>query len=278
MFLGSRAARRWRWIGLVLLAGAGVGFAWQRRSEDFPHGGSPWGLGWGIAGLVLILVLLAFGLRKRAYKSTWGTLEGWLQAHLWLGVLALAVAFFHTGMRFEDQLALAALLVLAAVVASGILGVGLYTLFPRLLTDVGANRTAREISDQLNQIAQSMARLSGGKSAVFQGLYRRLLSEGRPVALAGWRILLGGGKPRAGAAEDRAFKRLLGEVPVEEREELRQLLVLSRQHKELLGSLVSQQYYRNWLDVWLWIHVPLSLALLALVLAHAIVALYYRGV
>jgi hypothetical protein len=281
LFLGSRAARRWRTIGLAATAAAGAAFAWQLRSAGPARGGSLWGLGWGAGGLALILVLLAFGWRKRAYRSTLGTLEGWLQAHIWLGVLALVVVTFHAGRlrwSYEDRLAGWTFRTMVAVAASGAFGVGLYSLFPRLLTDAGTNRSAAQISEQLNQIAQSMARLAAGMSAVFQGLYRRLSAEGKPGLLAVWRILAGGRRARAGPGEDRAFKRLLGEVPIEEREELRQLLVLSRQHKELLAGLVSQQYYRNWLEVWLWVHVPLSIAVLALAVVHAVVAMYYRGV
>lgn len=281
MFLGGTKARRWRWIGAALLVAAAVPFALEAARGRYLHGGSAWGLTYGIAAAVLILVLLFFGLRKRWYRSTWGSLEGWLQSHLWLGVVAMAAALFHAGGRFahQDRLAAWTFWVMAAVVASGLLGVAVYSLVPRLFTDAGANRSVAEISAQLNHTAASMARLAAGKSGPFQRICRGLLEESAPGTLAGWRILFGRRRrrrrPEAGQDD---WRTILGLVEPEERDELRQLLVLSRQHKELLESLITQQYYRNWLDVWLWVHLPLSVALLVLVTAHALVALYYRGV
>lgn len=279
MFLASRAGRRWRWIGLLLLVASAVPFtrAWLRG--EYLHGGSPVGLAYGIAAAALILVLLAFGVRKRSYRSRLGTLEGWLQAHLYLGVVAMAVAFFHTGGRFEDRLATWTFVVMAVVVASGLFGAFVYAIVPRLFTDAGSNRSAAEISDQLNQIGGAMERLAAGKSAPFERICRGLLEETAPRPLAGWRILLGKRRQRRQVeAREDDLRTVLGLVAEGEREDLQQLLVLSRQHKELLESLITQQYYRNWLDVWLWLHLPLSLALLVLLAAHAVLALYYRGI
>jgi hypothetical protein len=60
-----------------------------------------------------------------------------------------------------------------------------------------------------------------------------------------------------------------------EQADLRQLLVLSRQREELRRRLLDQQRYKNLLDVWLYLHVPLSIALVALVVAHVVAVLYY---
>lgn len=281
MFLGGAKARRWRWLGALLLALSAVPFALALWRGEEVRGGSTLGLGYGIAAAALVLVLLYFGVRKRSYRSRWGTLEGWLQAHLWLGVVAMAAALFHAGGRlgFDDRLAAWTFWLMAAVVLSGLFGVVVYTLMPRLFTDAGINRSAEEISAQLNQLAGSMSRLAAGKSQPFERICRGLLEESRPRALAGWRVLFGRRRRRGSReAGQEDWRTILGLVEAAEREELRQLLVLSRQHKELLESLVTQQYYRNWLDVWLWLHVPLSLALLVLVTAHAVIALYYRGV
>jgi len=56
---------------------------------------------------------------------------------------------------------------------------------------------------------------------------------------------------------------------------LQQLLVLSRQRRELVLALVQQQRYRNLLAAWLLVHVPLSFALLVVLAAHLWGALRY---
>ena len=57
--------RRWAWWTLVLLV---VSYIWY-GSREYPHGGSSIGLLYGTVGLVIILVLVYFGVRKRSYMS-----------------------------------------------------------------------------------------------------------------------------------------------------------------------------------------------------------------
>lgn len=278
MLLTTAESRRWRWIALALLAVLVAVFAWFSRGGEI-HGGTAVGLALGFTALGLILLLLAFGVRKRAYKSRFGRLETWLQSHVYLGLLSLAVVLLHSGWRFEDRLAVAALVALALVVVTGLAGAVLYTTVPRLLTEVESDLAPAEVSDRLNQIAASMARLAAGKSAAFQRIQRSVLAESTPGRLAGWRIVFTGRRREKAAApgEGPAWQALLGRVERTEQEDLRRLLVLSRQHKELHLRLIYQQRYRNLLDAWLWLHLPLSLALLVLAVAHGAAALYYRG-
>ncbi len=194
----------------------------------------------------------------------------------------LLVALFHTGFRFQDRLAVAAFVVLAVVVVSGAVGAALYTTLPRLLTEVESNLATGEISERLNRLAASMARLASGRSMAFEGVYRELVSEATPQGLAGWKLLVGRvpGSARAGERTGSGpggarWARLLATVPPEEQEPLRQLLVVARQHRELLLRFAYQERYKNLLDAWLWIHLPLSLVLLVLIAAHVVAALYF---
>jgi len=278
---------RWRrfWVGVgAVLTAAYVASALR---GGFQHGGSPAGIAYGIFGTVAILVLLAFGVRKRWYRSTWGTLDGWLQSHIYLGLLSALVIFFHSGFRFHDRVAVAAFVTLGVVVASGFVGASLYTSVPRRLSEVESDLTPAELSAQIQQLADGMARIAGSRSQPFQEVCRGLLAESLPGRLAGWRLMLasrgagpkrgisgvsggagGGGGPAPWAVH-------LTRVPPAEQEDLRQLLVLSRQRSELLERLIAQQRYRNLLGAWLYLHVPLSIALLALVAAHLAAVFYY---
>jgi hypothetical protein len=272
VFLSADKSRRWRWVALLLFVAAVAAFVWERSSGRFQHGGSHLGLVLGAAAAALVVWLLFFAVRKRAYKSTLGSLEGWLHAHVWLGLLSAVLVLLHTGFRFEDEVALSAYLVLLAVVATGVLGAVLYQTLPRRLTGVESNLTAVEISADLNRMAASMARLASGRSADFQRIHAALLAESTPGFLAGWRLLFT--RPRAQAG-GKHWEALLGGVEAAEREDLRRLLVLARQHKELHQRLAVQQRYRNLLDAWLWLHVPLSLALVVLLAAHVAAAVYW---
>lgn len=263
----------WRRIFAILMIASAASYLWYSRRE-FTHGGSTMGLVYGIAGLALCLLLAFFGVRKRWYKSTFGTLEQWMQSHIYLGLLAFVILLMHTGGRFNDGIAVTTLVLVFVVVASGALGAVLYVTIPRLLTEVESNLTVEELSDQLNQLARNMARTASGRSAPFQRIYEELMRESTPGGLAGWRLLLSRARrrPRQDGGD---WARLLGVVPKEEQDELRQLLVFSRQRKELLLRLVYQQRYKNVLEFWLYIHVPCTVALLAFAVLHVIAVFYY---
>ncbi|HEV7667135.1 MAG TPA: hypothetical protein VGS22_01310 [Thermoanaerobaculia bacterium] len=278
MFLSSRAGARWRNVGLLAMIAAVAAYARAARG-GFSHGGSTAGIVFGALGLAAILALLFFGVRKRDYKSRLGRLETWLHIHVYLGLLSFVLILLHSGFRFHDQVAVSAFVVLILVVATGVWGALLYQRVPRLLSEVQTNLPADEISEQLNQLARSMARLAGERSAPFREVYRVLLAEAKPGVLAGWRSLFRKTSlfEASGTEKDGKWQSLFARIAPEEQEELRRLLVLSRQHRALYRRFVIQQRYRNLLQVWLYLHVPLSIALLAAVAAHLIAVFYFWG-
>lgn len=272
----ARSGIVWRRIFLVLLI-AVVGVYFYNAGREFPHGGSTLGLTYGTIGYALILLLAFFGIRKRWYRSRFGTLEQWLQSHIYLGILALVILLFHTGGRFNDKVAVATLILVGIVVFSGIVGAVLYVTIPRLLTEVESELTVAEISDQLNQLAKQMARIASGHSEPFQRIYNQLIGESLPGWLGGWGLLISRlARKKGKVATD--LPQMLALVPKEEEAELRQMLVVSRQRKELLIRMLFQQRYKNILESWLYIHVPFTIALLVFSLVHIAAVFFYRRV
>ena len=269
----ARSGILWRRIFAVLLIGAGASYYFYQERE-YPHGGSKTGLIYGTVGLALIFLLAFFGVRKRWYRSTFGTLEQWMQSHIYLGLLAFVILLMHTGGRFNDKIAVTTFVLTFIVVASGAFGAVLYLTVPRLLTEVESNLSVEEISEQLNQLGKNMARIATGRSAPFQRIYDELMRSASPGGLAGWRLLLRVGRMKR--QQDSAdWPRLLTLVPKEEQEELRQLLVFSRQRRELLLRLVYQQRYKNILESWLYIHIPFTIALIVFAILHVAAVFYY---
>lgn len=274
MFLATRTAARWRFIGIVLTVLVVGSWLLVRWFTDETHGGTPAGLVYGVVAAALVALLAFFGIRKRAYRSKLGTLEGWLHSHVVLGLLVVLVTLFHTGFRFQDGLAVTTFAVLVVVVLSGVVGVVLYASVPRVLTEVQSSLGVDELSERIHRLGASMARLASGRSPAFERVYRELVETARPGPFAGWKLLL-----RALPGSDRRVEtrrsQLVARVPPEEEEPLRQLLVLGRQRQELLLRLGWQERYKNLLDAWLWIHLPLTVALIVLIVAHVVTASYF---
>jgi len=268
----ARSGVLWRRIFFLLLIAFTASFVWYKQHE-YPHGGSRWGLAYGSIGFFLCFLLAFFGIRKRWYRSTFGTVEQWMQSHIYLGILVLVILIFHTGGRFNDKVAVATLILVAIVVASGVLGAILYVTVPRMLTEVESNLTVGEISEQLNQLSKQMARIASGRSAPFQRIYNQLIREDAPGWLAGWRLLFR--RMRRGTTRTADWTNLLALVQKDEQDEIRQLLVVSRQRKEMLIRLIYQQRYKNVLESWLYIHIPFTILLLLFAMIHVAAAFYY---
>ncbi len=239
----------WRSVSIVLALVAAAIYFWTAR-ESFSHGGSPVGLAYGIAGFALIVLLAVFGIRKRAYRSRLGTVSHWLQSHIYLGLLAITVLLLHTGGRFHDKLAVAAFVLAAIVVGSGIAGAVLYATIPRLLTEVESDVPPQEI----DELGRTMAEMASRRSPPFRDLFDAVMNE---------RIDL---------------EPLIAAVPREEQRDAREMLVTARQRRELLLRLRLQQRYRKILDAWLYVHVPFTFALLVLAAAHVVAVFYFGAV
>jgi hypothetical protein len=183
----------------------------------------------------------------------------------------------HTGGRFNDTVAVTTFVLAAVVVLSGIAGAIFFVTVPRLLTEVESNLTVDEISQQLNQLGRNMARIASGRSAPFARIYDGLINESMPGWFAGWRLLFARMRRKPGhTVAD--WSKLLTLVGKDEQDQLRQMLVISRQRKELLMRLMYQQRYKNILEFWVYIHVPVTIALIAFGTLHVVAVFYYGKV
>ena len=90
---------RYLWVALAVSVTAIIAYAWHAPAVP-PNGGTWLGYSLGTLGAVLILWLMSFGIRKRAYTSSAGTVQGWLSAHVYLGLSLLVVATLHAGFRW----------------------------------------------------------------------------------------------------------------------------------------------------------------------------------
>lgn len=266
--------RGFRWLKLatlLVLLSLIPYLAWQPREG---HNGGTWlGYTLGTIGALLIVWLMLFGLRKRRYGPGAWNLQSWLSAHVYLGLALSVIGTLHAGFQVGLNIHTTAYALMILVIVSGVAGVVFYARVPRLLT---ANRRG----DTLDAMAREAVELDrrAGQLALTLGdeltaAVRRAREETR-VGGGFWRQLSG---RDPGCATAAAFARIEALAREERGEAVDALLATLKRKQELLRRMRQDIRYKALLDVWLLLHVPLSFALLAALIAHIVAVFFYWG-
>ncbi|MDX1385283.1 MAG: hypothetical protein R3190_16640 [Thermoanaerobaculia bacterium] len=116
--------------------------------------GGPHGHTLGVAGSVMMVVMLVYSLRKRWRPLRQvGSLRGWLDFHIFLGVWGPALVVLHSTFKVQGLVAIS-FWSMVVVAASGVFGRFLYVQIPRArggaeLSLEEARGLARELGEQL---------------------------------------------------------------------------------------------------------------------------------
>ena len=248
------------------------------RSQTLPHGGTIMGLIYGSLSFIVILVLMYYGIRKRTYRTAAGSVQAWLSSHVYLGGLSLLLVLLHSGFHFAANIHILAFVLLAIVVLSGLLGVYLYLTVPPQLSQCGPEIIAAGpdgVDTEYQRIVQQMRSLGEGASPAFSRICEEEIQRDQPRRFAGWRLLVQRQLPPSAASTLQEFQSYLGQVPPTEREELQQLAALATRKRELTQRVQSQMRLKNLLEVWLFVHLPVSIMMLITVIIHIFTVLYY---
>jgi cytochrome b561 len=262
-------------LALLLCAGTIAAYAWHDPSSVFlkPYGGTALGYALGSFGALLILWLLLLGLRKRSYASGLGTVQGWTSAHVYLGASLIVVVSLHCGFEFGWNIHTLAYGLMVAVILSGLACLFAYLRFPRFMTENLGDQTLQSLALKIADIDRACRKLSlelpdaagaaverASKARIGGSLLRELRAPFEPCAA------------RAACAELRALGPSLDEAHTR----INQQLVTELTRKSaLLDRVRLDLRLQALLRLWLTIHVPLSFALLAAVIAHVTSVFYY---
>lgn len=264
---------RFRWLKI---ASAGclvalIGY-FAADVEPRPNGGSWYGYALGTIGALLIVWLSALGIRKRAMTAGAWSLKAWTSAHVYLGLSLIVVATLHTGFQLGWNVHTLAYALMMLVILSGVFGVVVYATLPAALSNNREEMTQGEMIDgiraldrQLHDAAQPLARGDAdlvvaalAQSPFYGGVWRRL--SGRYPDCATARAIAGIGVSDAGGTGDPAAGRV-------------EKLLIRRQSQ--LQRLRRHLRLRALLEVWLYVHVPATIALLAALFAHILSVFFY---
>lgn len=265
---------RWLWITLGS-AGLLVLHYGYYQAHSVTYGGSVEGLLYGVVGTGLIGVLMYLGIRKRSYASRVGTLQGWVSAHVYLGLLAMLLIPMHAGFRFGWDVHTLAFVLLAVVVFSGIAGVVLYRLIPARLTQLEAGQQADTIDGEIGRLLADILALVKDKSDALVKIYKAEVASMQQMRPQGWSLLLRGLPDDRLAARSAELTRLVASIPPAEQGSFQILSQLLLRKTQLEVTLRRQARLRNALQAWLYIHVPVSIAMVVSIGVHVLVVFLF---
>jgi hypothetical protein len=256
--------------------------------------GPRYGGGWagytlGTVGALLILWLTWFGYRKRNYAprpqyvspydaagaavlhppEDPGRLARWLSAHVYLGLALLVIATLHTGFHFGWNVHTLAYALMCIVIFSGIFGVFAYGYYPRLLTENRQNMTMAQMQARIATVDSELRRATMPLDDATAAAIRSSL-DNTPIGGSIWRQV-SGHYPECGTREAIAhLERGTEAAPPAVEEMWRQVRVKLDEKALVVERLRRDIRYKALMDIWLYLHVPLTFALIAALAAHVV--------
>lgn len=283
--------RRYLWVVLALLAFSLLVY-WTQPGDLPPNGGSWQGYTLGGIGAALIVWLSLLGVRKRSYRSTLGTVEGWTSAHVYLGTGLFVIATLHCAFQFGLNVHTLLYALMTAVIISGFFGVFVYLSYPRRLARVRSGRRRKEWLTELNQVdarirdlaqkcgartravvesALDRTSLGGGILAQLRGVDRSLVID--PEEAAASRKLI------ANRDQETVIDHLASAIPKAGKKDealvLQELLTVFGRRRTVLNRLREDIRLQGWLQIWLYLHIPLTVGTLAALLVHVTTVFMY---
>jgi hypothetical protein len=285
----DRTHRPWAIATIVLAIASTVAYViYALETPGGPRGGTAMGLMFGIAGYALMLYAGLLGARKRVPTWRLGRAQTWMRGHLWLGLLSLLLILYHAGFAFRGPLTLVMMLLFFIVIVSGILGAAIQHYVPSLMTSrVPLETIYEEIPHVRAQLREEADQLAAGICGPLHGAAEENSSIAveiehddrmrfREIYLQKVRPYLADPESKSAELADPlrsgetfdALRRLLAPPVHGVLDDLENICEEEQQ-------LSRQIRIYHWLQAWLLVHVPLSIALLVLGAVHAVVALRY---
>ncbi len=267
--------RRRRSLGLLILAIATGLYAWLHLSWRTLSLPAP--LRSGVFLLGLTFALAAFNARKKLPFIPLLSARAWMQFHIYAGFFAVAVFLFHTEFRAPTGgLETLVWLLFVAVSLSGLVGLALSRILPPRLTAHGENVVFERIPGLIANLRREVEKLvldseNRTHSSSIADFHEARLAHyfARPRNL--WSHLVSSPRPLNGLLERiDALNRYLDE---DER-------VTSARITELVrakNNLDFQWHLQGALKLWLFVHIPLSFALLLFAALHGWIAWKFIG-
>jgi hypothetical protein len=267
--------KRFRWLKIALLLSLLTLLGYALIDVQPRHNGGSWyGYTLGTIGVLLILWLTMLGVRKRAMTRGRWSLKAWTSAHVYLGLSLVVIGTLHTGFQLGWNVHTLAYALMMLVILSGVYGIVVYATLPEQLSVSRSEMTRPQMIDtvmkldrQLQTAAQPLGHEDAGivtlsleEDPFRGGLYRRL----------------SGRYPRCHTDYALREMRRRGALATgEQADGIEAVIALLERKGAALSRIRKHLRIKALLEVWLYVHVPLTFALIAALAAHIVSVFFY---
>ena len=269
-----------RWLKVAVLVSVIViaGFAASLVFSDFRlrHTGSSWfGYASGTLGAGLIIWLALLGVRKRAMTDDAWSLKAWVSAHVYLGLSLIVIATLHSGLQFGWNIHTLAYALMMLVILSGIFGITVYVKIPPILSDNRGETTQKQMLEKIHALDGRLLEIARPLDKDQAALVVRAVRHTR-IGGSFWRRLSGSHGNCTTANAQRvllAARKRMSDGP--QAIALDQVLILLEEKCVTLAKARRHIRLRSLLEVWLFVHIPTTLALIAALTAHILSVFFF---
>jgi hypothetical protein len=295
--------RPWILVTAVTTAIATAGYTLYVGASAHGASGGSWpGLVFGILGTAAMLAAGLLAARKRVVVSRLGAARTWMKVHIWVGLLAVPLIWFHSGFRLGGALTTVLMVLFYVVIVSGIFGVVVQQIVPHLMTArvpletihsqieyvnarlaVDAYELVAGVAGEIPEASEERACIAAEAEAQQANAadWKQIVREApatppapdatllRAFYLAEVRPYLR--RPEAAALTPPNFTALRARAPEAWADRVEKLDAMCEESRQL----ALQQRLHGWLHGWLFVHAPLSFALFVLAAIHIVYALRY---
>lgn len=272
-------AKAWHIGGALLTILTAVAVIWglARNGFDGLIAGAWLTMRWltGLAGLFGIAVVMTYPLRKQIYRRRAGALRYWMLAHVYIGIITGIVLLLHSGTRTGGALTTLLYLTFDAVVLSGIVGIVIYYVAPRIMTRIeGEPLLVEDLEERRTELQKQSAEIleqSQGwlRDEIRDRVYPLFLSRGFL-----WRQLSQRESLKTALAQAReGFRERLTRLATQDE---RDLLIAAVETAVTSRRVDALLLLHRALRIWIPLHVISTALMLALMIVHIVQVVFFR--
>lgn len=251
---------------------AAIIFGWLHRHDTWIDPEKGIGYWLGIVGGSLMLILLAYPIRKRMRRTTRvaGSIGTWFRIHMLLGLIGPLAILYHSRFSWGALNSAFALGSMIVVASSGLVGRFFYSRVHRGYS--GRKLELRSLKQEMDATLQSLE-IRGHAS---QGLIERIQPFEDRAVLAGSNFWSSAAAVVGLGIETRfAERKLLAEIPHGADRRTIQLHGFVTEYFDAVRRAAEFAFYDRLLRLWHLLHLPLFVILVAAAVLHIVAVHMY---